>query len=82
MKRRQIINIIGLVIGFASLYLDVLTPFWGIVFLFCVYKGNQENRMMLFYDVYKKDSPILYWLLLILWVLIGFYFLLYHLINK
>ena len=77
MNYRQVVNAVGLVIGFASFYYEVLTPFWGVVFLFGTLRRLQAGKAALFFETSKSDAPILYWLLILLWLLIGFYFLLY-----
>lgn len=80
MNNHQVINLIGLTIGFVSFYYEQLTPFWGVVFLFWVYKGLKEGNISLFFYTDKKEHPVIYWLLVILWIVIALYFLFYPLL--
>ena len=77
MNKKQLINFFGLIVGFASFYFELLTPFWGVVFFLWLYRGLKNGNMTLFYDTNKQDNPVLYWLLVVLWAMISLYFLMY-----
>ena len=76
-KIQQMVNVVGLVIGFTSFYFEALTPFWGIVFLYGAFHGIKSGKIALFFETSNKENPIFFWLLILLWGGFGAYFLLY-----
>ena len=80
MRKEHWLNLVGVIVGFASFILEWLTPFWGLVFLYWVAGGIKSHEIVLFQKVKQEESPILYWSIVLLWVMFGLYLLLYPLL--
>jgi hypothetical protein len=76
MNNRQIINLIGLAIGFATLAFPILTPFWGFLFLTWVWQGFQLGTTQFFFGATREEQPAVFWLTQILWTIFSLMFIL------
>lgn len=81
MKQGQWLNALGVIIGLASFVLEWLTPFWGLVFVFWAIRGVQKQKIVLFTEVVERDYPLLFWLVVLLWMLFGAYLVIYPYIE-
>ena len=65
-------NILGLVIIVVSVIMDWHWA-WGIMFFIWFLQGIQHEETTLFEGVTKRESPILYWVILLMWLGMALY---------
>jgi hypothetical protein len=74
MKAKEIVSILALGILLAATYYQWYWV-WGVFFLYWSIRSIQTKTAFLLFNVYQKESPVLYWTLNIFWLLYAFYLL-------
>lgn len=69
-RKRLIINLAAFLALMAATWFGLSTP-WGLLFIYWTIPNFRAGRALLVFDVERKETPVLFWLVQLAWVVLG-----------
>lgn len=76
---RTALNIIALLILAIGVYYNWFWP-WGALFLYWTVLAYMSGEVNLISEINSRDTPVLYWIVLISWFVLSLYYIIYDLV--